>query len=101
MPVSRTAFDLASITGAQIVSSPNAHRVPDARIRERDMGRFFSDRATAQTRLEFARRYGATKVLLLRKQFRVLRTMEQLFGPPLYRDGNHALFDSSKAGRMR
>jgi hypothetical protein len=99
MPLSRAAFDVASLTGARVVSAPNAHRVPDARARERDVNLYFSDRATPAQRLEIAVRYCATRVLLVRPKPPLLRALQQQLGAPMYRDRAHVLFDVSASVR--
>jgi hypothetical protein len=95
---SHLVFDVASITGARFISAPYTVRVPDQDARARDVHVFFDPATDSDERVGIAHGRGATKVLLLSWQFKLLDEFTQLFGEPLYRDGGCALFDVN-AGR--
>jgi hypothetical protein len=91
-PVARTVFDLASITGARVASSPNALQVPDQNLRASDVGRFFGESTEPEVRANIARHYRATKVLLPSHLFRLADSIAATFGAPLYRDDAYAVW---------
>jgi hypothetical protein len=64
MPVEHATWNVAAITGAHVVVSPFAYRVPDYADRVRDVARYFSPGCPASERHRIARRYGVTKVLV-------------------------------------
>jgi hypothetical protein len=92
MPVSRTVLDLASVTGASVVSTPLVLRVHDAGERFRAVAQFFDGRTSPRARASIARRYGVSKVLVPRRQFPLLGELQKSFGEPLYRGDTYAVF---------
>jgi hypothetical protein len=92
LPSTLLAFDIASITGARVVSSPHAGRVPDHAARREDVRAFFQPGQRKKTLLRIAVRYGATKVLVPSEEFAVLPSFRKIFGRPLYEDAAFALF---------
>lgn len=90
-PVSRAVFDLASVTGASVVASPNAWSVPDRLARAKAVTDFFNAKTAPDTRAAIARQWAATRVLVPRAQFALLPKLVETFGEPLYRDGQQAL----------
>jgi len=95
IPVSRDVFDLASITGAQVISSPNALRVPDRGARQRDVSQFFDQTASDEEREEVVLRHQPTKVIVPRSHFALLGMLTQQYGQPTYRSADYALWDFS------
>jgi hypothetical protein len=93
MPVSRAVLDFASITGASVVGTPLAMRVPDANARFRAVARFFHPKTQPEARRDIARQYGATKILALRREQGLIPALTQTFGEPVYRDETQALFE--------
>lgn len=91
LPESRAAFDLAAITGASVVISPNAHRVPDRVARSRSVRSFFNPKTRPEVRIEIARRYGASKIVLPRRDFGMLGTLTKSFGGPIHRSNAWAV----------
>ena len=96
-PVSRAVFDLASVTGASVVASPNAWTVPDRLARVQAVNDFFSPRTASSTRVAIARRWRATRVLIPRSHFHLLPVLMQTFGPELYRDDQKVLLSAESA----
>ncbi len=64
MPVERLAFDVASITGARVVVSPFAYRVPDYVQRVEDVKRFLSPGVPSVARRTMIEQYSVSKILL-------------------------------------
>jgi hypothetical protein len=85
MPVNRWTFDLAALTGAWVVSSPYAHRVPDYKSRDADILMFLAEGTTPATRLDILNRYCANKVVMA-ANFPGNAELERMFGEPIYRD---------------
>lgn len=96
-PVSRAVFDLASVTGASVVASPNAWSVPDRVARVQAVNEFFAPKTSSSLRLEIARRWHATRVLVPRSHFHLLPVLMQTFGPELYRDDQKVLLSVESA----
>lgn len=93
MPVSRAVLDFASVTGASVISTPLAMRVPDGGARFRAVHRFFDPSTSPEARSAIARQYGgASKVLVPRRQFALLNDLTRSFGEPLYRGDAYAVF---------
>jgi hypothetical protein len=67
-------------------------RVPDGGQRFRAVNRFFHPSTSVEARSVIARQYGATKVLVPRRQFPLLGDLVKSFGEPLYRGDDHAVF---------
>lgn len=63
MPVDHLAFDLAALTGARVVLSPFASRVPDAAEREAAVRAFFDQGTSVTARQEILQRYEVSVVL--------------------------------------
>jgi len=97
-PVTRAVFDFATVTGARMVSSPNAWLVPDRVPRQRDMNQFFSRGAKPRDRDAIVRRRHATRVLLPRSHFVYLDGLLQQFGEPLYRSDRYVVWAVTSAG---
>jgi hypothetical protein len=95
MLVGRPVLDLASITGAAFLGSPNALRVPDVNVRQQALSTVFSPESDTPTRLAIARHYCANKLLLSSSRFALLPRMTEAFGAPIYRDAEYALFQTS------
>lgn len=91
LPESRAAFDLAAITGASVVISPNAHRVPDRVARSRNVRSFFNPKTRPEVRIEIARRYGVSKIVLPRRDFGMLGTLTKNFGGAIHRSNAWAV----------
>ncbi len=66
MPLDHLAFDLAALSGARVVLSPFASRVPDAAAREAAVQAFFDEATSVTTRQEILKRYGVSVVLVPR-----------------------------------
>jgi hypothetical protein len=94
-PVSRDVFDLAAITGAQVISSPNALQVPDRWSRERDVAQFFDPTASPDEREEVVSRHHPTKLVVPADRFSLLDVLIEQYGPPLFRSETYALWDWS------
>jgi hypothetical protein len=94
-PVSRDAFDLASITGAQVVSSPNALLVPDRWGRERDVAQFFDPAASPGERDDVLAEHHPTKLVLPAQRFDLLSPLTEQYGPPVFSNERYALWDLS------
>lgn len=92
-PVSRSVFDLAAITGVQVICSPNAFQVPDYPARRAEVARFFDRRTTPAVRAEIIARRRPTKLLVPSGYFGLLGTLTRQFGEPVYRGAEHALWD--------
>ena len=67
--------------------------MPDVKVRQQALSTVFSPDSDTPTRLAIARRYCANKLLL--SKFTLLPQMIEAFGPPIYRDAEYALFDTS------
>ncbi|HWO08021.1 MAG TPA: hypothetical protein VNN80_01035 [Polyangiaceae bacterium] len=91
-PVTRAVFDIAAVTGAQVISSPNAWLVPDRVARQRDMNLFFSGKANTEARATILRRRRATRVLLPRSHFGYMDGLLRQFGEPLYRSSRYVVW---------
>ncbi len=92
MPVDRAAFDIASVTGAQVIASPNALWAPGFMSRASDVALFFSEQASSELRLQIASRHCATRVWLATGDGRAA-DLEAMFGAAVHRDGTGVLFD--------
>jgi hypothetical protein len=92
MPVSRTVLDLASVTGASVVSTPLVLRLRDAGERFRSVAQFFDRRTPPQRRSAIALKYGVSRVLVPRRQFPLLGELRKSFGEPLYQGDRYAVF---------
>jgi hypothetical protein len=92
MPISRTVFDLAAITGVAVVRSPNAHGVPDRHARTRDVKAFFDPTTSPELRRDIVRKYGVSKVIATRQEFSILADLSQVFGEPVHRSENYAVY---------
>jgi hypothetical protein len=90
-PTSPEVFDLASVTGARVLSAPNAQGVPDADARAADVELFFSDAATAEQRLAIARRRCPTAILIAAESS-LRSVLAETFGPPVEQDDRHVLY---------
>ena len=99
MPVSRSSYDLASVTGAAVVVSPNAYEVADESQRLRDIDRFFEKTTTPPTRRLILARYCPTRLLLPRAQFALLPALTQELGPPAHQDRRQVLFSLPPCSR--
>ena len=97
-PVTRAVFDFATVTGARMVSSPNAWLVPERVPRQRDMNLFFSRGAKPRDRDAIVRRRHATRVLLPRSHFVYLGGLLQQLGEPLYRSDRYVVWAVKPAG---
>lgn len=93
MPVSRAVLDFASVTGASVVSTPLAMQVPDGGARFRAVNRFFDAKTSSEARLEIARKYGASKILVPSRHFSLLPMLTKLLGEPTYKGPSYAIFD--------
>lgn len=93
IPVSRDVFDLASITGARVISAPNAHQVPDRGARQRDVSQFFDPAASDEEREEVVQRRQPNKVILPGSHFRILDLLSRQYGRPTYQSAEYALWD--------
>jgi hypothetical protein len=91
-PVTRAVFDIAAVTGARVISSPNAWLVPDRVARQRDMNHFFSRQASSKVRAKILRRRHATRILLPRSHFVYMDGLLQQFGEPLYRSSRYVVW---------
>ena len=94
-PVSRDSFDLASITGVQVISSPNALQVPDRWARERDVAQFFDPEASPEERDEVVARHHPTTMILPSWRFQLLDEFTQQYGVPLFQNRHYAIWDWS------
>jgi hypothetical protein len=94
-PLSRDAFDLASVTGVQVISSPNALQVPDRWARERDVAQFFDPTASPDERQEVVDRRHPTKMVLPARNFGLLDELTQQYGAPLFQNRRYAIWDWS------
>jgi hypothetical protein len=90
-PATRAVFDLAAVTGASVIASPNAHRVPDRHERTRAVAAFFHSSTKVDERQAIARRWRATHVLVPSSHFGLLPELARAFSEPLYRDEQFAL----------
>ncbi len=97
MPVEHAAWDVSSITGARVVASLFAYRVPDYNARVRDVARFFAPEADRSERRVILRRWGVTKVLLTPRVSDRERGMASELGPPIARTETLILFDAAGA----
>jgi hypothetical protein len=93
MPVEHAAWDVASITGARVVASLFAYRVPDFPARALAVHRFFAPEADRRWREEILRRYGVTKVLLTPTVADRARDLRGFLGPAVARTASFALFE--------
>jgi hypothetical protein len=98
MPVEHQAWNVAAISGARVVASLFAYRVPDYSVRTRDVARFFSPGTTAAARRDIVARYGVTKILLTPKILDREHELASELGPPIARSHSLVLFE---AGRYR
>jgi hypothetical protein len=92
MPHSRTVFDFASITGARVVSSPNAHQILDRNLRASDVARFFEDDTDRDVRVHMVDYYRVTKVLVPKDHFELAPALVEIFGEPVYQSDEYALW---------
>jgi hypothetical protein len=97
MPVEHAAWDVASITGARVVASLFAYRVPDFPARALAVHRFFAPEADRRWRGEILRRYGVTKVLLTPTVADRDEDLRRFLGPAVARTASFALFESPAA----
>jgi hypothetical protein len=79
------AYDLAAITGAQLVSAPNAHRVERRAERVTDVLRFFDRQAPAAARVATVQKWSASKIVVPRSHFSIMADLEASFGKPIYK----------------
>jgi len=93
MPVEHAAWDVSAITGARVVASLFAYRVPDYGTRFRDVARFFSAGLSGDERAAILRRYRATKVLLTPKVLDRAGEFGAELGPPVARTETLILFE--------
>jgi hypothetical protein len=91
-PITRSTFDLASVTGASVVLSPNALQVPDKVARQRDVARFFNRKSSAAERSAIVQRLTPTKLLLRKSDFALRGPLSAQFGPALYAGHDYALW---------
>lgn len=96
MPVEHEAWNIASITGARVVASLFAYRVPDFPARVRDVTRFFAPGRSPAERVEILRRYGVTKVLLTQSVRGREAKLTLELGPPIARFRSLVLFDAKR-----
>jgi hypothetical protein len=94
-PFVRAAFDLSSITGAKVVSSPNAIKVPDRVARELGVKRFFDARASKEQRARLLSCYRPTKLVLPSDRFNLLAVLSAQFGPPTHQLTTYAVWEWS------
>ncbi len=99
MPVARAVLDFASITGASVVATPLAAKVPDGGQRFRDVNRFFDPKASPRERVGIAEKYGATKVLVPSWLFILLPELVESFGEPIHHGEAYALFRVKSSAR--
>lgn len=92
MPISRTVFDLAAVTGVAVVRSPSAHGVPDRHARTRDVRSFFDPTTRPELRRDIVRKYGVSKIIATRQEFSVLSDLTQVFGEPVHRSETYAVY---------
>jgi hypothetical protein len=97
MPVEHAAWDVASITGARVVASLFAYRVPDFPARALAVHRFFAPEADRRWRGEILRRYGVTKVLLTPTVRGREAELIPFLGPAVARTASLALFENPNA----
>jgi hypothetical protein len=96
MPIEHVAWNVSSITGARVVASLFAYRVPDYPVRVRDVRRFFSRDAASTERAAILRRYGVTKVLLTASVSDRENDLVPLLGSAIVRAPNLVLFGTSR-----
>jgi hypothetical protein len=92
MPISRDAFDLASIKGIHVVCSHNAYAVPGYVDLRRDVDHAFQAQSGAEEVLELATRHGANTLLVPRKQLTLVARTTAALGPPAYQDADYVLY---------
>ena len=101
MPVEHAAWDVASITGARVVASPFAYRVPDFGARALDVHRFFSVGTDRDRREAILRSYRVTKILLTPTVRDREAGLSALLGPAVARTASLALFENPGARSER
>jgi hypothetical protein len=96
MPVEHVAWTVSSITGARVVASLFAYRVPDFPARVRDINRFFTAGTDRALREEILRRYGVTKVLLTASVVEREKELARTLGDAIARTPNLVLFGTTR-----
>ena len=99
MPISRDAFDLASITGIHVVCSHNAYGVPGYVQLRRDVDHAFQTASGAADVLALGARFRANKLLVPRRQFSLVARTTAELGRPAYQDADYVLYRLSGAPR--
>ncbi len=98
-PVTRAAFDLATITDSRVVSSPNALQVPDRFAKQRDVNRFFDKRASAAERAAVVRRHRPTKLVLPGNHRQLEGALTQQFGKATHEAGGFLVWSLPALGQ--
>ena len=93
MPVEHAAWDVPSITGARVVASLSAYRVPDYGRRCLDVHRFFSAGTDPHQREAILRSYRVTKILLTPTVRDREAELAPVLGPAVARNASLALFE--------
>lgn len=101
LPVEHTAWNVSSITGARVVASLFAYRVPDYPARVRDVGRFFAGNAESMERAAILRRYAVTKVLLTPRVLDQEAAMTEFLGAPIARTESLVLYGATPRAAAR
>ncbi len=92
MPVTRDAFDLASITGVRVVCSHNAFQVPGYLELRREVDRVYAGEVDAAAAVALALHHGANKVLVPARLSGVRARLTARLGPPVHEDADYAVF---------
>lgn len=92
MPIEHAAWDVSSITGAHVVASLFAYRVPDFPVRVLAIHRFFAAGTDRGLREATLRRYGVTKVLLTASVVEREKELAPILGDAIARAPNFVLF---------
>jgi hypothetical protein len=96
----RTAFDVASITGARVVVSPFAYRVPDYAQRAQDVERFLAPGTSPFERAEILARRHVSKVLITPPHLAIATELSSL-GPVVHSDAGAILIAVSSPKTTR
>jgi hypothetical protein len=99
MPVEHAAWNVSAITGARVVASLFAYRVPDHSTRVRDVARFFSPGADDRERAATLRRYSVTKILLTPQVLDREPAMTAFLGSSIARTQSLVLFGATPLNR--